>query len=463
MRRLSDRLAAWYVTLLLGTLVIVTACGGDEPAPPPEPTSTPELAVVVFETEEPTATPTEVKVTPTPSPAATVGMGASLPNAEDSLNVADFSSPDNRASDENPLTGLKVDDPTIVRRRPLMVRVGNDPGARPQVGLEKADIVYEEMVEWWVTRFTAVYLSQDPKIIAPIRSARLINLYLTPQYQGVLVNSGGSDPVRWELSQSDVVNLDEFFIPQPFFYRENEGWQTRLAVDATAVRNYLEDEALDSNVKLRGFTFSKQIDLKDFPQEAVGEAEEMVIPYPPSTSEAMWQYDPTLGKYLRFTTGEPMMTFDGDQITASNVIVYFAEHLPTDIVEDSNGATSIRILMNGLGTAWLLRDGKILKGNWETDGRQTPRFFFNEGQPMPLKPGNTWVQVIPPEYDLEIDGVTHTRLGDEDSVNGEDSSDAVEVEAEVEPTSAPSPTFTPIGAQPTPTPKATATAENSDQ
>ena len=70
------------------------------------------------------------------------------------------------------------------------------------MGLDQADIVYEELVEWWVTRFTAIYLSQDPEMIAPIRSARLINLYLTPQYQGVLLNSGGSDPVRWAASSA---------------------------------------------------------------------------------------------------------------------------------------------------------------------------------------------------------------------------------------------------------------------
>ena len=92
-----------------------------------------------------------------------------------------------------------------------------------------------------------------------------------------------------------------------------------------------------------------------------------------------------------------MEAFDGSQIAAANVIIYFAEHLPTDIVEDINGATSIRIIANGLGTAWLLRDGKILKGNWSTDGGEMPNFIFNDGRSMPLKPGNTWIQLVPLE------------------------------------------------------------------
>jgi hypothetical protein len=104
---------------------------------------------------------------------------------------------------------LQVDDPTVLQRRPVHVRVGNDPGARPQVGLSDADLVYEEVVEWWVTRFTAIYLSRAPEMVAPIRSARLLNTQLTQQFDAALVNSGGSDGVRWELSQLPIVNLDE--------------------------------------------------------------------------------------------------------------------------------------------------------------------------------------------------------------------------------------------------------------
>jgi hypothetical protein len=120
-------------------------------------------------------------------------------------------------------------------------------------------------------------------------------------------------------------------------------------------------------------------------------------------------YDAQSGKYLRFTSGEPMIDFHGEQISAANVIIYFAEHQETDIVEDSNGATSIRIIVNGLGSAWLLRDGKFLKGNWQTNGRETPRFMFNNEQPMPFKPGNTWIEVVPLEYEITIDGTAHAR------------------------------------------------------
>ncbi len=449
--------------LLFGLLVLAfAACSSDE-EPEEKTKPTPELAVVVFATEDPNAedpTPTAtatvaVQNTPTvtATSGATAGSGISgnVPVEQTPVvNAADFEKyVENRPDDINPLTGLKVDDPALLDRRPLMVRVGNDPGARPQVGLNEADIVYEEMTEWWITRFTAIFLGQDPEMIAPIRSARLINLQLVPQYQGALSNSGGSDGVRWELSQSDIVNLDEYFVPAPYFYRENEDWQTRLAFDATTARDYLADEGLDTDVGLRGFYFADQIDEKSLPAGVLSNAQEVIVPFPKTTSEATWKYDPATGKYLRFTTGDPHNDFEGNQLAASNVMIYFADHQDTDIVEDSNGATSIRINVNGRGAAWLLRDGKILKGNWKTDGDNTPMFVFDNDQPMPLKPGNTWVQVIPLEYTVNVDGTEYSSLPEWASPQAEETPAGVSNNTPTpEAPTTPTPTLTPIGARP---------------
>jgi hypothetical protein len=101
-------------------------------------------------------------------------------------------------------------------------------------------------------------------------------------------------------------------------------------------------------------------------------------------------------------------------------------------------------MMNGRGAAWLLRDGKILRGNWETDGNQTPAFIFDDGSAMPLKPGNIWVQVVPLEYFINIDGVGYSSLPDaEQTTENNAGPDATPTST---PTGAPTPTLTPIGA-----------------
>jgi hypothetical protein len=277
-----------------------------------------------------------------------------------------------------------------------MVRVGNDVGARPQVGLNSADLVYEEIAEWWVTRFTALFLTEAPTTVAPIRSARLINVQLTPQYQAALAHSGGSDPVRWELSQtSNMVNLDEFYHQTPYFHRPNQGWQTRVAFNLQTAREYLVSKGTESPVNLHGFLFSDTI--------ATGEpGEHIYIPYPRSTSFTEWHYDAGSGKYLRWIRGDALYDFNGGQIAAANVIVYFTVHETTDIVEDSNGAKSIRIIMNGSGPAWFFRDGKLNKGYWQTDGTRTPYFTLADGTPYPLKPGNSWIEVVPTYFTIGL-------------------------------------------------------------
>ncbi len=296
----------------------------------------------------------------------------------------------------NPLTGLPVDDPAKLQRRPLMVRIGNDVGARvSQVGLNSTDMVYEEITEWWVTRFTAIFLAETPDTVGPVRSARLINVQLVPQYQGALAHSGGSDPVRWEISQAPLANLDEYYNPSPYFYRPNEGWQTRLAIDAQAARDYMAAKGLDAPVALHGFPFSDTI-------EGGEPGEHIYIPYPQATSFTEWHYDAASGKYLRWINGSPLYDVSSGQVAATNVIVYFAEHQATDIVEDSNGATSIRPIINGQGPAWFFRDGKLNKGFWQTDGTRTPYFAYEDGRPYSLKPGNTWVEVVPTYFTIGL-------------------------------------------------------------
>jgi len=356
---------------------------GAESAPPATATAAPSAEPAVAEPES---------EAPPPPPTVAPVANSNLPDITHAANI-------------NPLTGLPVDDPAVLRRRPLLVRIGNDIGARQsQVGFNSAEMVYEEITEWWVTRFTAIFLANTPPAVGPVRSARLINVQLVPQYQGALAHSGGSDPVRWEISQAPIANLDEFYNPAPYFYRPNEGWQTRLAIDPQAARDYMAANNLESPVAQQGFVFSDAA--------PNGEpAPNVFIPYPRATSFTQWSYDTASGKYLRYIDDQPLVDAASGQVAASNVIVYFAEHQPTDIVEDSNGATAIRIIINGKGPAWFFRDGQLTKGFWETDGTRTPYFAHEDGRPYQLKPGNTWVQVVPTYFTIGLNSPDEAGAG----------------------------------------------------
>ncbi len=89
----------------------------------------------------------------------------------------------------------------------------------------------------------------------------------------------------------------------------------------------------------------------------------------------------------------------GEQITADNVIIVFAHHIESDIVEDSTGGRrdmSIEIQVWGTGPALIFRDGQMYTGYWERWERNHMLTFNdgNQGQ-IPLKPGNTWIELVP--------------------------------------------------------------------
>lgn len=354
----------------------VSGCGSrSQPRPTPTATATFTPAVptptnTATATRTPTATP-RPSPTPTPDP-----------------NV-------------NPLTGLSVADPSSLERPPILARIGNDAPIRPQAGLGAAEIVYEDIMDGWsVTRLTAIFLSEDPEVVGPIRSARLVSIELANQYQGALVHSGASDQVRWFISQEPFTNLDEFYHPRPFYYVDGLGWMGRLHTSAPAVREYLEANGWNEPVSLRGFPFAEE--------PPKGEpAESIYIPYPGSAA-VTFEFDKASETYLRWVSGVPHTDrISGEQLAVSNVIVQFVEHQATDIVEDSNGATSIRMVMQGRGEAWILRDGVAIRGFWERAAKdEMTRFVDEDGAEIPLKPGHTWVELAPPGYEIELSGGT---------------------------------------------------------
>jgi len=360
------------------SFVLLTACGSD-PTPtvvPPTRTPKPTFTIVVHTpTPEPSPTPLAT-ATPVPSP---------TPTANPYLN---------------PLTGQMVEDPAVLQRRPLLVRIGNDAQVRPQYGLSEADMVYEEAMDGWtLTRLTAIVWSKDPDVLRPIRSARLFTIQLGYMFDGALVHSGANDQVRWILSQSTLTDLDEFFHGAPYHWLDPEGawkdypWMGRVATSAQRVRDYMAAKDMDQAVQLPGFAFSED------PPE--GEAATYIlIPYP-SRSVVEWEYETESGGYRRVVEGVPHTdALNGQQLVADNVIVHYAEYQETDVL-DVNGAPTLNIVSTGEGRAQIFRDGTMIEAKWIRPEREDfCQYVYLDGSPVPLRPGQTWVAVVPLEYKI---------------------------------------------------------------
>jgi hypothetical protein len=296
----------------------------------------------------------------------------------------------------NPLTGLVVDDPSRLERRPVLVKVSNFPRTgRPHAGLSFADIVFEYYIGYGLNRFMGIYHGQDSSQVGPVRSGRLVDAQLGEMYQGLLFY-GNADPQVDEVLLAELGNraLAEKFLPTPPKYRIGEVLdETSLFVNTAELTDYVNKYVDVSNARrdLRGMIFSDMIHPENKPAEALG------VQFW-TTTRGEWHYDHETGKYLRWieeVVGENQINMiplvdrlNGEQLGFSNVIILFATY-----VEFAPTLHDIRLYDNTSGKrAIFFRDGIMTEGTWKTVSNGRPIQFFNSwGLPMHLKPGNTWI------------------------------------------------------------------------
>lgn len=296
----------------------------------------------------------------------------------------------------NPLTGQPAANPADLERRPLVVKISNAPPlVRPQAGLGSADMVFEHLVEGGLTRFSAVFYGQAPARVGSIRSARLIDLELVPMFQALLMFAGASTGVETRLNGADFAGrlYKAVAYGLPYAWRE-EAIEAphNLFVNLAAIWELAAQQGNGSRPALSGLAFSSTP-----PVGGSADGRRIDVRYP--ATRVVWEYDAALGVYRR--TADGMAHLDGNTfqpITAANVVVVYAEHQDTDIVESQwQGVTSysIDIRLTPEGEAVLFRDGQRYSGRWMRPTREGLILLRTVGgQTLDLKPGSTWVQVV---------------------------------------------------------------------
>jgi hypothetical protein len=303
------------------------------------------------------------------------------------------------------LTGLPVSDLALLERRPLAIKIQNAPLSRPQYGLPQADIVYEHLSEAGITRFTGIYLCQDVEKIGSVRSARFIDLEIPAMYKSLMALSGTSPGLLPKFQNADFKDRVFWYdrgINSAGFYRDKELRQKGIAIEHTLFGDPIKiweiADKLDINQPqdLGDMAFDYAVPEGGQPATAIH------IPYPHRQMVVDYRYDPELGIYFRNDGGQPHVDgATGEQITATNVIVAYANHVDADFYEDfpRTNHPSVQIQLWGTGPAVIFRDGQAFEGLWARPNREDMVVFRDPtGQvPIPLKPGNTWIQMVPLE------------------------------------------------------------------
>lgn len=395
-------LMAGGLIALVCAATLIGACTGRAPEPTPTPTRTPRPT----ETRPPTLTATPVATataapTPTPAPTATPAP-TPTPTVDTSIIVP------GRDPDISPYTGLKPADPKILERRPMAIKVANQQSVHPQSGLNKADIVVESLVEYSETRYTVLFHSQDAERVGSVRSARLIDVELPAIFDSVLAYSGGVQPVVDKLTASDfgALVLNETAAGVGFFRDPNIVVPDNLFANTVKLAEVVARKGLNQRPQpAAGWVFAVS------PPPGGAPASSVALPYP--RFAVKWTYDAASGRYKREMGGAAHVDkVTGEQLSAADVVILTAPHVKTLILE--HGTTmegegqacrncSIEIQIWGEGPAKVLRDGQVYEGKWLRPARRAPfRIVDAVGKDIPLKPGNSWWQVIPTDLKLTV-------------------------------------------------------------
>ncbi|MHB1125786.1 MAG: DUF3048 domain-containing protein [Bacillota bacterium] len=288
-----------------------------------------------------------------------------------------------QATERCPLDGAPLE--YLPERRPLAVMIDNAPQARPQSGLNKADVVIEAPAEGGVTRFMAVFYHGEAEEIGPVRSARPYFIDRARDYGAIYVHAGWSPQAKAYLEKGTVPYINEFRYGS-WFYRSS-----RRSAPHNLYSNTEKLWSLAEKVKIKQAGELQVISLLAEQESPTGGgAQTLVIYYPQKDSKVRYEFDAVSGKYRRFQGDEPQNdNLTGDRLEAANVIV---QYVPQVIVD---GVGRLEMKMLGEGEARVYTNGQARDARWSKKGLDQPTTFVDaQGEPIPLKPGQTWIQVV---------------------------------------------------------------------
>ncbi len=362
------------IYLFASLSLVLAACGSTTPVAPTATTAPPTVVPSATVPPPPTETPTPL---PSPTPAYPAqGYG-----------------PSNFPSTVDPLTGLEVADPTLLDRRPMLIKVSNIPrNNRPQWGLSLADLVFEYYTEEGATRFAAIFLGNNADIVGPIRSGRFIDGQLVDGYKAIFA-FGSAYVAEWDrFVHSDFANrLVIEGSTTPLTRYEPNGANFLVANTAT-LSAWATKNGVNGRQNLDGMSFN-------LTPPAAGQPVTQVYVRYSSVIYNRWDFDPTTGKYLRFVdaaddynNNNPQYTQLTDRLTSQpiafdNLVVLYANYeLYSPGIYD--------IQLNGSGDGYAFRDGQAYQVKWQRNSTDVVSLTNPDGTPFSFKPGTTWFEVL---------------------------------------------------------------------
>ncbi len=278
------------------------------------------------------------------------------------------------------LTGLPQPDAGKLKRPAVTVKIDNNAAARPQAGLDAADVVYEEVTEG-ITRFVVVFQSTDADPIGPVRSVRPADPLIVAPLGGLLVFSGGAPNIVQLVRNADLNFIDEN-TSEALYRRSGRSAPHNLYTDTEKLYNQVGDAK--EPPPFAQFLTPGQ------PYTAPGATPVTAMDIPLADITASYTWDPASSGWKRSTNGQSHNLESGGVWTPGNVIVQYVSY--SRFAADA-AVTYPEVI--GEGEAWYFSNGTLAKGTWSKAGASTVTAYADaNGAPMVFPPGRSIVELV---------------------------------------------------------------------
>lgn len=295
------------------------------------------------------------------------------------------------------LTGLPIDDEYLYRR-PLAVVINNIHVALPQSGVAYADVIYEVLSEGNITRLIAIFQSNIPEKIGPVRSTRDYFVDMAFNHDAIFIHHGGSQSGYARIRNTGVPNLDGMQLEPVVFWRDRSypDWHTNSGLRPIEHSSYTSWQRVEAHINARsirntvsqnpgmGFYFGNRDYVQPFQA-----ASQVTVPFSP-TYVRSFTFNPETGLYyVENMQGPHMDAVTASQVAVANVLVQQV----TMRVIDNEGRREVGTV--GSGSGYLATGGNVYRVTWSKASHTAPmRWYFEDGTPLALTPGTTWVNVF---------------------------------------------------------------------
>lgn len=298
---------------------------------------------------------------------------------------------------DSPLTGIGVGG-YATGHPALVVKIDNVGAARPQQGINEADVVFEEMVEGGFTRFAAVYHSTPADPVGPIRSARSTDVaLLAPLYHPLFSYSGANRDFQRMIRESSMVDVGVDNFPGKYYRHKGRKSPQNLFSNTSQLHSLAAPDAMAPPPL---FSYRNPGTRPSEPgARPISRASAHFFYDGKERTAVSYDWDPGTNAWSRIQNGSLHVDTEGRKVAPTNVIFQFVNYRNTGYV-DSSGAKVPEADVVGSGTAWILSAGYLAEVTWEKrDLNDVTVFRGKDGRYARLLPGRTWVELVPPPID----------------------------------------------------------------